>query len=109
MVARFALIGSMTAAIAFASFDLCPSAWAQAAVRVHQKADAVAPSRTRHPGPPVPFEAFGALAGAITSITAAEHQREGYGPYYSPSYAPHVMARSRKSPPLITRAVSGTP
>ena len=106
---RFALVVATPIAMALTSFDLCPSAWAQAASRAHQKAGTLGPVRARSAKLPVPFEAFGALAGAITTITAAEHQRETYGPYYSPSYTPHGVARSRQTPPLVTRPVAGTP
>ena len=109
MVWRFTLIGATAIAMALTNFDLCPSAWAQAAVHAHQKPEPLAPARKRRANPAVPFEAFGALAGAATSIAAAEHLREGYGPYYSPSYAPHGLSRSRQTPPLVTRPVSGTP
>jgi hypothetical protein len=101
-------IGATATALVL-SCDLSPSALAQSGVASHQKADTLAPRRTRRSNPLVPFEAFGALAGAITSIAAAEHERETYGPYYSPSYAPHVVGRLRQTPPLITRPVSGTP
>jgi hypothetical protein len=103
MTARFALIGATVIALAL-SFDFSAPALAQTGMARHQKAETLAP-RLAHPNPPVPFEAFGALAGAVTSIAAAEHQRESYGTYYSPSYA----GPSRQKPPLVTRPVAGRP
>ena len=118
MTSKFALIGT-TAIVLALSFDLVPSAFAQAAIAVHQKDDALDPRRVPHASPVVPFEAFGALAGAIASIAAAEHQREMYGPYYSPYSAPYASLRSlsaramtegagaRLAPPLVTREAAG--
>jgi hypothetical protein len=113
MTSKFALIG--TAAIVLAlSFNLVPSAFAQAAIAAHPEADALASRRVHRTNPAVPFEAFGALAGAIASIAAAEHQRESYGPYYSPYSAPYASSRyptegsgTRQAPALVTREAAG--
>ena len=86
-----------------------------------QKVDRMV-QRVRRVGPPVPLAAFGALAGAISSIVAAEHQRETYyGPYYSPYHAPYGHEAYRRSPAprasgrepapppaLVTRPAAGT-
>jgi len=118
MTSRFALIGP--AAIMFAvSFNLVPSAFAQAAIGAHPKAEALAPRGIHRASPPVPFEAFGALASAIARIAAAERQRESYGSYYSPYSAPYPYSRSpsarppayesgpRQPLPLVTREAAG--
>jgi len=117
MTSKVALIGT-TAFVLALSFNLVPSAFAQAAIAVHQKADALGPRRVPHASPVVPFEAFGALAGAIASIATAERQRESYAPYYSPYSAPYASLRSpsaralaqgagARPAPLVTREAAG--
>src|SRR5689334_18366185 len=103
MTSRFVLLAAFVA-LALTSVSSSGSVWAQAAISAHQRAEPQAVRRTPRANMTVPFEAFGALAGAMTSIAAAEHQREAYGPSYWAS-----SARTRQPPLLVTRPVSGTP
>ena len=112
MFSRTALVVTTAAALALVSFDLRPAAAAPqsgpAVVKQNAGADEISSARKRRRGvhPAVPLAAFGAIAGTIASIAAAERRRDYYerryryhGGYYAPyAYAPY--AHQGFGPPL---------
>jgi len=96
MTLASALIGATAIAIALTSFDVRPAAAGSDGITVE---NAVQMSAARHgwrDNPAIPLAAFGALAGAMVSIAAAQHRYESYGPYYTPYYTPSLYEPSRK-------------
>lgn len=94
MTLKSALIGATAIAIALTSFDLRPAAAAPigGSATVQPQSDATdfgaaRKRRTYRTNPAVPLAAFGAIAGTITGIAAANSRREYYErPYYAPRY-----------------------
>ena len=92
-LASLALIGVTAVAIALTSFDLRPAAAAPqggpAIVKQNAGADEISDQRKRRyrGNPAVPLAAFGALAGTIATIAAANDRRAYYDSYYhAPAY-----------------------
>jgi hypothetical protein len=105
MLSKSALVVTTAAALALVSFDLRPAAAAPqsgpAIAKQNAGADEFSSARKRRRGvhPAVPLAAFGAIAGTIAGIAAAERRRDYYerrhygyyGGYYgSPAYAPYA-------------------
>ena len=94
MTIKSMLVGATAIAIALTSFDLRPAAAAPeggaAIVKQNAGADEVSAARKKrrhrvHPG--VPLAAFGAIAGTIGAIAAANSRRDYYERhYYAPGY-----------------------
>ena len=107
MFSKSALV-TTAAALALVSFDLRPAAAAPKAdpaiVKQNAGADELSSARKRRRGmhPAVPLAAFGAIAGTIASIAAAERRRDyyerphygyyGYGAPYAGYGAPYAYA-----------------
>ncbi len=105
MLSKSALVVTTAAALALVSFDLRPAAAAPqsgpAIAKQNAGADEFSSARKRRRGvhPAVPLAAFGAIAGTIASIAAAERRRDYYerrhygyyGGYGAPyAYAPYA-------------------
>src|ERR1051325_1415666 len=93
MTLQSTLIGATAIAIALTGFDLRPTVAAsdgQLAIAQHNGGvDEIGAARKRRRGvnPAVPLAAFGALAGTIASVAAANRRREYYeGYYHAPRY-----------------------
>jgi hypothetical protein len=93
MILKSTLIGATAIAIALTGFDLRPAAAAsdgQRAIAQHKGGvDEISAARKRRRGvnPAIPLAAFGALAGTIASVAAANRHREYYDNYYhAPAY-----------------------
>ena len=93
MIPKSALIGATAIAIALTGFDLRPVAAAPqggvAIVKQGSGADEISAARKRRyrGNPAVPLAAFGALAGTIATIAAANDRRAYYdGYYHAPRY-----------------------
>jgi len=89
---KSALVTTTAAAIALGGFSLQPVAAAPRppAVAKPQAQDfSAVRKKRRHYGRGFPLAAFGAIAGTIAGIAAAEHRREYHAPpygYYPPGY-----------------------
>jgi hypothetical protein len=104
MLSKSALVVTTAAALALVSFDLRPAAAAPqsgpAIAKQNAGADEFSSARKRRRGvhPAVPLAAFGAIAGTIAGIAAAERRRDYYerphygyyGYYEAPAYAPYA-------------------
>jgi hypothetical protein len=90
MTIKSALICATAIAIALTSFDLRPAAAASAGAGIAQQVtDFSAARKRRYRGnPAVPLAAFGAIAGTVAGIAAANSQRGYYAPGYygEPAY-----------------------
>lgn len=89
MTIKSALIGATAIAIALTSFDLRPAAAASdgAGIAQHVTDFSAARKRRYRGNPAAPLAAFGAIAGTIAGIAAANSQRGYYAPgYYAPGY-----------------------
>ena len=93
MTPKTVLIGATAIAIALTGFDLRPVAAAsegQLATAQHDGGvDELGAARKRRRGvnPAIPLAAFGAIAGTIASVAAANRRREYYeGYYHAPRY-----------------------
>jgi hypothetical protein len=93
MTVKSVLIGATAIAIALTSFDLRPVAAAPeggpAVVKQNAGADEISAARKRRyrGNPAVPLAAFGALAGTIATVAAANNRRAYYDSYYhAPRY-----------------------
>jgi hypothetical protein len=123
MTIQPALVAARAIAIILTSFELRPAVAADG-LNTQQVAAVGAARHSRRGDQAVPLAAFGALADAIVSIAAAQHQQESYGPYYTPYYAPYVYEPYRRplyehrdsyrrwggsgqAPRLVTRPASG--
>ena len=95
MITKSTLVCATAIAIALTSFDLRPAAAAPeggpAIAKQNAGADELSAQRRKrsrrgvHPG--VPLAAFGAIAGTIAGIAAANSQRDYYErPYYAPRH-----------------------
>lgn len=93
MILKSTLICATAIALALTSFDLRPAAAAPeggpAIAKQNSGADEFSAARKRRRGvhPGVPLAAFGAIAGTIAGIAAANSRRDYYEPhYYAPRY-----------------------
>ena len=93
MTLKSTLIGATAIAIALTAFDMRPAAAASdgqlAIAQYHGGVDEISAARKRRyrGNPAVPLAAFGALAGTIASVAAANRRREYYdGYYHAPAY-----------------------
>jgi hypothetical protein len=84
MTIKSALVCATAIAIALTSFDLRPAAAASDGAGIAQQVtDFSAARKRRYRGnPAVPLAAFGAIAGTIAGIAAANSQRDYYAPHY---------------------------
>ena len=96
MTIKSTLICATAIAIALTSFDLRPAAAAPeggpAIAKQSVNADEISAARKRRRGyPGAPLAAFGAIAGTIAGIAAANARRDYYEPhYYAPGYGAPV-------------------
>lgn len=106
MTMKSALIGATALAVALTSFDLHPAAAAPqsgaAIAKQTVSADEISAARKRrrvHSG--APLAAFGAIAGTIAGIAAANARRDYYAPGYygAPAYYDDVPAYGYSAPP----------
>ena len=90
MTIKSALIAATAIAIALTSFDLRPAVASDGAGIAQQVTDFSAARKRRgyRGNPAIPLAAFGAIAGTIAGIAAANRQREYYAPPYygEPAY-----------------------
>ena len=90
MTIKSAVICATAIAIALTSFDLRPAAAASdgAGIAQHVTDFSAARKRRYRGNPAVPLAAFGAIAGTIAGIEAANSQRGYYEPHYygEPAY-----------------------
>jgi hypothetical protein len=121
MTAKCMLIGATAIAIALTSFDARTALASDNPVVRQNLTDVGAARRARGGDPAIPLAAFGALAGAIAGIAAAERERAYYGPFYDspaalqygrPMYRRHhgyygVQAPALQPPPLHPEPAPG--